>query len=84
MANDETQPATERRGNSRLRAVFVEACDVLAPFIDRGADRQEGQRLDHQAYQALRDRFPDLTRSDIAILVIAARRVFATGGRPVP
>lgn len=83
MTTGASQPATERRDNPRLRAMFAEACEVLAPFCGRGA-RPDGGSPEQTAYGALLERFPDLTRAELAILVIAARRVFATGGRPAP
>lgn len=72
---------TERRGNPRLRAVFTEAYDVMAPFFDP-ANQWAGQNLEQFAYHALRDRFPDLTKGDVMILLIAAQRVFAGGSKP--
>ena len=83
MATDVNgRPAEEeRRGNPRLRAVFTEAYDVLAPFFDP-ANSWGGHSLDHLAYHALRDRFPDLTKGDVLILVMAAQRVFSSGGKP--
>jgi hypothetical protein len=73
----------ERRGNPRLRAVFVEAYDVLEPFFDP-ANTWAGQSLEHLAYHALRDRFPDLTKADVLILIMAAQRVFSGRARPAP
>jgi hypothetical protein len=78
-----TEGQQERRGNPRLRTVFVEAYDVLAPFFDP-ANQWGGQSLEHLAYRALRDRFPELTGGDIVTLLTAARRVFAADGKPVP
>lgn len=73
----------ERRSNPRLRAVFAEAYDVLAPFFDP-ANQWAGQSLEHFAYHALRDRFPQLTKGDVLILVIAAQRVFSGGAKVAP
>jgi hypothetical protein len=81
--DDEEPPGQERRGNPRLRAVFVDAYDLLEPFFDP-ANQWAGHSLDHLAYHALRERFPELTQTDIAILLIAAKRVFEGGGKPSP
>lgn len=81
--NEATEQPRERRDNPRLRAMFAEACEVLAPYCGRGGRGDDGN-TEQTAYGALLARFPDLTRAELAILVIAARRVFATGGRPAP
>lgn len=71
----------ERRANPRLRTIFVDAYDVLAPFFDP-ANSWGGRPHEHLAYRALHERFPDLTQQDLYTLVAAARRVFDTTGRP--
>jgi hypothetical protein len=81
VSDDEPEAAQERRGNPRLRAVFAEAYDVLAPFFDP-ANTWAGHSLDQLAYHALRDRFPELTQQDVMILLIAAQRVFSSGTTP--
>ena len=81
---EENFPAdNDRRSNPRLRVVFVEAYDLLEPFFDP-AKSWGGQSLEHLAYYALRDRFPELTKADVLILVMAAKRVFSVGSRPTP
>lgn len=78
-----TEGQQERRGNPRLRSMFVEIYDALVPFFDP-ANQWGGQDHEHLAYRALRDRFPDLTGSEVVTLVTAAKRVFAGTGKPAP
>lgn len=72
-AIDATPEIAERRVNSRLREIFDGACAVTAPFFD---PEQEwgGMSLTMYARQALRERYPDLTQQDIAILFSAVQR----------
>jgi hypothetical protein len=78
-----TDPVTgaERRANPRLRAIFVEAYDLLQPFFDP-ANSWAGQTHEHLAYRALHEQFPGLSTQEVFTLVEAARRVFSTSGRP--
>lgn len=71
----------DRRASPQLRAIFVEAYDVLAPFFDP-ANTWAGLTHEHFAYLALRERFPQLSIQEVSILVAAAKRVFHSGGRP--
>ncbi len=73
----------ERRKDPGIRALFVEAYDVLEPFFDP-ANNWAGHSHEHLAYRALHERFPELSGDQIFIIVDAARRVFATGHRPAP
>jgi len=77
----DTASSTERRANPHLRAVFVEAYDLLAPFFDP-ANAWGGKTHEHLAYRALHERFPDMSAEDVFIMVAAAKRVFGSGGRP--
>lgn len=72
---------TERRANPQLRAVFVEAYDLLVPFFDP-ANAWGGKTHEHLAYRALHERFPDMSADDVFILVTAAKRVLGSGGKP--
>jgi hypothetical protein len=72
----------ERRTNSQLRTIFVEAYDVLQPFFDP-ANSWGGQTHEHLAYRALHEKFPGLSGQEVFTLVAAARRVFSSGGKPV-
>ncbi|HEX8962376.1 MAG TPA: hypothetical protein VF801_05180 [Rhodocyclaceae bacterium] len=81
-ANGEA-PGKERRRDTEVRALFVEAYDILEPFFDP-ANSWAGQSHEHLAYRALHERFPQLSGDQIFIIVDAARRVFGNGGKPVP
>ena len=83
MAEATIDTSSERRGNSRLREIFVAAYDVMQPFFDQN-NSWAGQTHEHLAYRALHERFPDLTTQDVFTLVAAAKRVFSTSGQPVP
>jgi hypothetical protein len=73
----------ERRVNLRIREMFVEAYDILEPFFDP-ANSWAGQMHEHLAFRALHERFPDLSGEEVLIIVTAAKRVFGSGGKPVP
>jgi hypothetical protein len=73
----------ERRRDTEVRALFVEAYDILEPFFDP-ANNWAGHNHEHLAYRALHERFPDLSGDQVFTIVDAARRVFANGGKPVP
>lgn len=72
-----------RRVNLHIREVFVEAYDLLEPFFDP-ANHWAGQAHDHLAFRALHERFPQMPPSEALILITAAKRVFTSGGKPVP
>ncbi|MCF8150787.1 MAG: hypothetical protein K9K30_05710 [Burkholderiaceae bacterium] len=72
----------ERRASPQLRSIFIEAYEVLQPFFDP-ANSWAGQTHEHLAYRALHERFPVLSVEEVHVLVIAAKRVFSTGTRPV-
>ena len=78
-----TGPVTseERRNNTQLRTIFVEAYEVLLPFFDP-VNSWGGQTHEHLAYRALHEQFPDMSSQDVFTLVTAARRVFSTTGKP--
>ena len=71
----------DRRTNPRLRAIFVEAYEVLQPFFDP-RNNWAGQTHEHLAYRALHERIPGLSTEEVFILVAAARRVFNSAGKP--
>ena len=73
----------ERRGKPQLRAIFVQAYEVLAPFFDP-VNSWGGRPHEHLAYRALHEQFPGLSNQDVFTLVAAARRVFDAGSRPAP
>ena len=81
--SDEKKAFEERRVNLRLREVFVEAYDVVEPFFDP-KNAWGGQTHEHLAFRALHERFPTLSGEEVLVIVIAAKRVFGSGGKPKP
>lgn len=73
----------ERRRDVEIRELFIEAYDVLEPFFDP-ANNWAGRDHQHLAFRALHEHFPKLSGDQVFIIVDAARRVFANGGKPVP
>ncbi|HQR04751.1 MAG: hypothetical protein JSR19_06145 [Proteobacteria bacterium] len=63
----------DRRQHQNLRAAFAEAFDILRPFLDPANDRN-GHSHDHLALRAMRERFPEMSKDEIFVLVAAARR----------
>lgn len=82
---DENQgtPAADRRVHVQIREIFVEAYDVIEPFFDP-KNSWGGHTHEHLAFRALHERFPDLSGEQVFIIVMAAKRVFAGGGKPAP
>jgi len=79
----DTEPVPERRRDVEIRQMFIDAYEVLEPFFDPN-NQWAGQSHEHLAYRALHERFPDLSGDQVFIIVDAARRVFSSGGKPVP
>jgi hypothetical protein len=79
--NSEDKPDAERRVNLRLRQIFVEAYDVVEPFFDP-KNTWGGHTHEHLAFRALHERFPDLSAEEVLVIVMAAKRVFGSGGKP--
>ncbi|CAG1001269.1 hypothetical protein RHDC4_03202 [Rhodocyclaceae bacterium] len=79
----DTTSGTEKRRDVEVRQLFVEAYDILEPFFDP-ANQWAGHGHEHLAYRALHEHFPKLSGDQIFIIVDAARRVFAAGGKPAP
>lgn len=77
----DTTTGEDRRANLQLRAIFVQAYEVLQPFFDP-ANSWGGQTHEHLAYRALHEQFPSLSTQEVFALVEAARRVFRTTGKP--
>jgi hypothetical protein len=78
-----SESSGERRVNLKLREIFVEAYDVVEPFFDP-ANTWGGQPHEHLAFRALHERFPQLSADEVLVIVTAAKRVFGSGGKPVP
>lgn len=76
-SNPSSNVGVERRKHLRVRAVFDEAIELIEPFF--APENQWGSRsLDHLAYRTLRDRYPEMSYDEVHVLVVAARRVFAS------
>lgn len=67
----------ERRKHLRVRAVFEEAIASIEPFF-APENQWSSSSLDHLAYRTLRDRYPEMSYDEVHVLVVAARRVFAS------
>ena len=75
------ETAGERRKDTQLREIFVEAYDILEPFFDP-ANNWAGHSHEHLAFRALHERFPTLPPDQIFVIVTAAKRVFSSGAVP--
>ncbi len=79
--SNEDKPSGDRRGNLRLRELFVEAYEIVEPFFDP-KNAWGGQTHEHLAFRALHERFPTLSGEEVLVIVLAAKRVFGSGGKP--
>lgn len=75
----ENQDSTDRRQNPRLRQVFDEVYESIAPFFDP-KNSWGSKPLDHLAFRVVRQNYPDLSQDEVHQLVSAAARVYANGG----
>lgn len=75
MTGQPLPPEGERRQNFHLRAVFESAYDLVEPFFDPAAG-WGGHSLEHLAFRVIRENFPDLSSTDVHVLVVAAHRVY--------
>jgi hypothetical protein len=75
-------PPPERRARNDLRAIFVEAFEMLAPFFSQQNGWGSTSSHDHLAYRALKERFPMLSAQDCLVLVMTAKRLLPQG-RPL-
>jgi hypothetical protein len=60
----------ERREQHGVRGIFDDACKITAPFFDKGQS-WGGVTMVMSARQTLSDRYPHLSKQDIAILFAA-------------
>lgn len=67
----------ERRKHLRVRGVFDEAIMLIEPFF-APENHWGSNSLDHLAYRTLRNHYPDMSADEVHVLVVAARRVFAS------
>jgi hypothetical protein len=75
MAGTTLFPQVERRHNLRLRDLFEEAYERVAPCLD---PRQTWGRvpLEHLAFRMLREAYPELPPQEVHLLVCASVRVY--------
>ena len=72
-SNAGTGDEQERRVHHDLRIIFDTACVITAPFFD--PEQGWGQAsLTIYARQTIRDRYPDLTQQEVAILFSGVER----------
>lgn len=83
MTESDRGNGDDRRVNVRVREMFVEAYDILEPFFDP-ANSWAGHVHEHLAFRALHEHFPNMTPDEVLVIVIAAKRVFGSGGKPAP
>lgn len=65
----------ERRKYHRVREIFEEAYELVAPFF-APENRWGNSTLDHLAYRVVRDRYPELSYEEVHVLVVASKRVY--------
>ncbi|BAL23315.1 hypothetical protein [Azoarcus sp. KH32C] len=65
----------DRRQHHRVREIFAEACEKLAPFF-APENRWGNVTLDHLAYRVVRENYPELSFEEVHVLVLAAHRVY--------
>lgn len=61
----------DRRVNPKVRAVFTQACQLLAPFILDSQGSVSGFVLSHM----VRTHFPELSDGDVHVLITTALRM---------
>lgn len=66
-------PRTERRRNHRLRAIFDEACRLVAPCYELPPRRLPREWL---VFHTARAAYPQLSPLDLFQFTMASRRVF--------
>lgn len=76
MDSEASAARQERRVHHRVRAVFREACDLIAPLLIEPQPSVSSFGLAHM----LRAHYPQLTDTEIHVLIAAATRYLQ--GRP--
>lgn len=61
----------------RLAQIFGDVFLLVEPFFDPN-NTWGGQPLEHLAFRALREQYPDLSGDEAIMLITAVRRVYAT------
>lgn len=73
----------ERRSTHEVRECFAEACALVAPFFD--PTKQWGKApLNHLAMQVLRERFGNLTSTELMIMLSGIRKLHTSRRTPTP
>ena len=73
--DDASAAPAERRKYHRVREIFEEAYELIAPFFAR-ENRWGNATLDHLAYRVVREQYPELSFEEVHILVVASKRVY--------
>jgi hypothetical protein len=73
----------EQRTDCQLRAVFVEAFDLAAPFLDENGN-WISMAHEVMAHDALEQRFPEITGMHLLATLTTIASVRATGRTPAP
>jgi hypothetical protein len=73
--DDASEVPAERRKHHRVREIFEEAYELIAPFFAR-ENRWGNATLDHLAYRVVREQYPELSFEEVHILVVASKRVY--------
>lgn len=73
--------AENRRVNLELRSQFHAVFEFLRPYFER--ENPADSAHEHFAYRSLKEHFPMLSSQDCFIAVSIARRIHASGKRPV-
>lgn len=63
----------EKRGSHNLRLIFESACLITAPFFDNKQGWGDVS-LTFSAHHVLRDRYPELSQQELAILFAGVER----------
>lgn len=71
--NNTPPAASERREHHRVREVFVQACELLAPVI-AGNDRVKTVSSFAMAHM-VQDHFPELSTAEIHIVIATAEKM---------
>ncbi|MFZ5510956.1 MAG: hypothetical protein ACOZCP_12975 [Pseudomonadota bacterium] len=71
----------ERRTDHRLRAVVAAAAELVRPFLEE-SNAWCGRSLEHLAYRAVREAYPELQPGEVHLVVVASMRIHARTAAP--
>ncbi len=74
--NNTAGSTDDRRQCHAVRSVFEDAIERIRPFFDPDNSWGHGT-MDHLAYRALHEDFPELSPMEVHVLVTAAKRYFS-------